>query len=185
MKKAEEIPAWLLRERWNGMIRRTSDSRHHAYPSYGGRGIKVCDRWKTYANFLEDMGPTFQTGLTLDRIDVDGNYEPGNVRWATAAQQARNRRDTVTLTWQRRTMPLPDWADRLGISADSLSRRLRRGWSTDRALSTPPNSAPHTRHEAYLRLLHTEDALLQLIQRDDLSDPVREQLAALLDSLTD
>lgn len=185
MKDKTEVPRWLLRERWRGMIRRTTDPNHRAYPAYGGRGIKVCERWQTFDNFLADMGPTFRTGLTLDRIDVNGDYEPGNVQWATAEQQGRNRRDTVLISWRDRTLSIPDWADRLGIPADSLSRRLRRGWSVERALVHPVEPGPYTRHAAYLHLLDIEDALLRIVQRDDLSDAVRDQIGDILDDLSD
>lgn len=74
------------------MIYRCTYERHPYYPDYGGRGITVCDRWRTFANFLADMGIRPE-GLTLERVDVDGNYEPGNVTWADNYAQRWNRRD--------------------------------------------------------------------------------------------
>jgi hypothetical protein len=76
---------------WRGMIDRCTNSKHKAWPHYGGRGITVCERWRSFDNFYEDMGVRPE-GRTLDRIDNDGNYEPGNCRWATMAEQKANQR---------------------------------------------------------------------------------------------
>lgn len=77
------------------MIKRCENPKNHAYPRYGGRGITVCPEWRSdFAAFLRDVGPRPSPDLSLDRIDNNGNYEPGNVRWATAAQQAQNRRNS-------------------------------------------------------------------------------------------
>lgn len=79
---------------WASMKQRCSNPRAKGYADYGGRGISVCDRWQNFDNFLADMGPRPE-GLVLDRIDVNGNYEPGNCRWATWEQQGRNKRRTI------------------------------------------------------------------------------------------
>ena len=77
---------------WNGMRQRCHNPNQPHYPRYGGRGISVCDRWLKFENFLADMGEPPGPGYSLDRIDNDGNYEPGNVRWATKAEQRANQR---------------------------------------------------------------------------------------------
>lgn len=78
---------------WDGMVRRCEDKNHHSYPNYGGRGIRVCNRWRTsFNNFLEDMGEKPGKAYSLDRIDNDGDYTPKNCRWSTKAEQAQNRR---------------------------------------------------------------------------------------------
>jgi hypothetical protein len=107
------------------------------YPSYGGRGIKVCERWReSFDNFLADMGRQPE-GLVLDREDNDGPYDPSNCRWVTPAVSARNTRRNVRLTHNGQTHCLADWAAMTGIGRMTLTQRLASGWSVDRALSTP------------------------------------------------
>jgi hypothetical protein len=121
---------------WMGMIDRCTKPNHIGYATYGGRGIKVCERWRKFADFLADMGERPE-GKTLDRIDSYGNYEPGNCRWATTSEQMLNRPSNRLLTFEGRTMPITAWAKERGLTLDVLRKRLRLGWSVERALTDP------------------------------------------------
>lgn len=122
---------------WMGMLQRCNTPGHNSYPRYGGRGIGVCERWMTFANFLEDMGPR-PKGKTIDRWpNKDGNYEPGNCRWATNAEQNSNRSDNVLLTHSGETHTVTEWATIKGCPHIRLFSRLRNGWSIKDALETP------------------------------------------------
>lgn len=124
------------------MLQRCNNPKSPGYSRYGGRGIKVCWRWQErFENFLEDMGVR-PDGTTLDRIDNDGDYEPGNCRWATGRQQQGNRDVTVKLTLGGRTMPLTDWARELGLNRTVLRNRLRRGWPEEEILTRPRRNYP-------------------------------------------
>jgi hypothetical protein len=118
------------------MIGRCTNPNNSHFASYGGRGISVCDRWRDFPTFLADMGEK-PVGMSIDRIDIDGNYEPGNCRWTTAKQQARNKRSTRLLTYDGQTRPLLEWAERLGLNPGTLSDRVYAGWSDEAALTTP------------------------------------------------
>ncbi len=118
------------------MIARCTKPEVIGYPNYGGRGVKVCERWLTsFDAFLEDVGPRPSRGHSLDRIDCDGNYEPGNVRWATREEQARNRRDNRMLTAFGRTQCATDWAAEAGVTVQTLLKRIDRGWDAERAIA--------------------------------------------------
>jgi len=118
---------------WNSMLYRCLNRNSDSYDRYGGRGIGVCERWMTFANFLADMGEA-PAGMSLDRINNDGNYEPGNCRWATWHQQAANRRGTRLITHAGRTMPVRAWEREFGFGVGTIRTRLERGWPIDRAM---------------------------------------------------
>jgi hypothetical protein len=119
---------------WIHMRSRCNNANDHNYSDYGGRGIKVCERWNSFANFLEDMGECPE-GLTLERKDVNKGYSPDNCCWATRQQQSRNRRDTVYLTKDGVTRSLAEWAELLNIKPHTIHIRLYRGMTHSQALS--------------------------------------------------
>jgi hypothetical protein len=107
--------------------------------NYAGKGITVCERWLTFDNFLADMGPRPSLGHSLDRYpDANGNYEPGNVRWATRAQQSRNKSTNHNVTIKGVTKCLKDWAAEAGINYETVRARLRRNWHVEDAIFYPP-----------------------------------------------
>lgn len=111
---------------WSNMITRCTKPKSDHYKAYGGRGIKVCDRWMDFPNFRDDMGPR-PAGHSLDRINNDGNYEPGNCRWATKQEQYSNLQRTVRLTCRGETLTQSEWARRVGVKPwDIKNRRQRR-----------------------------------------------------------
>ncbi len=119
---------------WRHMRDRCQNPKRHDYPNYGGRGIKVCERWADFINFFDDMG-TRPRGMTIERIDNGGNYEPGNCRWATATEQARNRRTNVLLTIGGITMPIVSWAEKTGVPRKCIEQRIRRGFPAEVSVS--------------------------------------------------
>jgi hypothetical protein len=121
---------------WIAMRRRCRAKSHHGYSEYGGRGITICDRWDDFLIFLADMGER-PAGHTLDRIDNDGPYSPGNCRWAPAVVQMNNRRNTWRLTLNQETLSLTEWSERTGIPRRALAMRYHSGWTADKILTTP------------------------------------------------
>lgn len=122
---------------WSKMIARCENPNDPDYADYGGRGIVVCERWREdYVAFLADMGRR-PAGHSIDRIDVDGNYEPGNCRWATKAVQARNKRNTRYVEWAGERRPLKEACEMVGIDYKLAHSRLQKGWPIERALGGP------------------------------------------------
>ena len=112
---------------WHGMIDRCENPNASNYPLYGGRGIKVCEEWHNIERFEEWVETSnWEDGLTLDRINVDGDYCPENCRWATKKEQANNRRDTVRVTFLGEEHTLSEWAEILGVNPSTLRNRYYR-----------------------------------------------------------
>lgn len=126
---------------WSAMKARCHRPGAPNYYRYGGRGIAVCERWAlSFEAFLSDMG-TKPSGMTIERIDNDRGYEPGNCRWATRSEQMLNTSANHVIEFEGRAMPLVLWAKEIGLHRYTLYDRLRRGWSVERALSEPLQSA--------------------------------------------
>lgn len=121
---------------WIQMKQRCYTKSQTSYPLYGGRGIRVCPRWHDYKNFLQDMGIK-PDGMTLDRIDTNGDYHPANCRWASPQDQANNKRSNHYLTFDGKSQTITQWADEIGIQRETIKTRLKLGWPVDRILSTP------------------------------------------------
>lgn len=129
---------------WQTMRLRCTEPSNPAYANYGGRGIKVCDRWlESVENFIADMGPKPSPKHELDRWpDNNGNYEPGNCRWATRSENDRNRRSSRLIECRGETLALAAWAERSGVRADTIGERLAAGWEPERAIFTPARFKP-------------------------------------------
>jgi hypothetical protein len=123
---------------WQSMWGRVKNSLRHNFKDYGGRGITVDQKYRDFSAFLADVGLSPSAKHSLDRIDSNGHYAPGNLRWATPEEQHRNRRDNVYIELNGVRRSLPDWAEICGIPASTLHDRFcRRGWEPERALNTP------------------------------------------------
>lgn len=121
---------------WSAMMSRCNNPNSGAYHNYGGRGIRVCERWHRFEDFYADMGERPQ-GKSLERINNDKGYSPENCIWAEREVQARNRRDTRYLTSDGVTKSVAEWSDETGISIGTICRRLQQGWSDHEAVSIP------------------------------------------------
>lgn len=126
---------------WRGILNRCYDIKHHAYPSYGGRSIKMCEEWKNnFENFYEwayANGYKDNERLTIDRIDNNGNYEPSNCRWVDYKTQANNTRRNVVLEFEGQRKTIAEWGDTIHIPATAIWKRIKRGWSIQDALTKP------------------------------------------------
>lgn len=123
---------------WNNMIQRCYQPHNKRWDCYGERGIRVCDEWRDFGNFQKwALENGYSDDLTIDRIDNDGNYEPSNCRWADVGTQANNKSTNHYLEHKGKKLTLTQLARAIGMSPKTLSTRLCRGWSVERALNTP------------------------------------------------
>lgn len=125
---------------WRGMIARCHYSSSNHYPQYGGRGIKVCERWKSsFNNFATDIGARPTASHTIDRIDVNGDYCKENCRWSTRLEQSNNKRNSVFMTLNGETLTVAMWARKLNVRVNTLHGRRDLGWSDYEVLTKPVN----------------------------------------------
>ena len=131
-------PTW---NSWRGMKSRCLNPKDSRFSSYGGKGIAVCQRWKAFRGFLEDMGLRPE-GTSLDRINLNGNYEPSNCRWASHREQRLNRNGLRLFSAFNETKSLVWWAEdrRCVVSFSYLRTRISRGWDIEAAIATPTRS---------------------------------------------
>lgn len=141
---------------WRSMRDRCSKPKCKRYPDYGGRGIKFSERWNKFENFVEDMFDSYEVGLTLERKDVNGNYEKDNCVWATRKEQGRNTRTNHVVEYKDFKGPIAELAERIGMKAATLHRRISaQKWSVVEAVEKPINeSKKNTRYKKGLTLSH-------------------------------
>lgn len=131
---------------WSHMLQRCENPSRKCYKDYGGRGITVCSEWHDFIPFRDwALANGWGKGLTLDRIDNDGNYEPGNCRWTTRKEQARNRRSNRLITFNSKTQTLVEWAEEVGVKLNTLHDRIDTyHWPIERALTEPIRERAHS-----------------------------------------
>lgn len=122
---------------WTNMFERCYKPKNPNYKRYGGRGITICDRWNVFLNFYEDMKDGYADNLSIDRIDVNGNYEKSNCRWATCKEQSNNRRDTIYLTVDGETKIIEEWAKVSPVKLNTIRSRVWWGWNDKDAIFRP------------------------------------------------
>lgn len=123
--------------RWAAMVERCESAACASFKNYGGRGIKVCERWRRFENFYADMGEPPTNSDTLERSDNNGNYEPGNCQWVSRKVNNRNRRSNRYLTLNGVTHSMAEWCEQLGVSYSAISTRVLRGWTDEQTLTQP------------------------------------------------
>jgi hypothetical protein len=136
-----------VHQAWKSMIKRCENPNGDRWDHYGGRGIKVCAEWrKSFQAFYTHVGAPPSPQHSLDRYpNVNGDYEPGNVRWATVNEQARNKRNNFLLTLNGTTRSVTEWATELGMDRMAIKTRLKRGWTVEEALTTPKGTGKEPR----------------------------------------
>lgn len=142
-KRTHGMSDTRIYEIWKNMKRRCYDKTNHRFLNYGGRGITICDEWRndfvSFHKWAIDNGYTNE--LTIDRIKVDGNYEPSNCKWSTKLEQSYNTTRTHYLTYNGKTQCISQWAKELNLTCSAIQHRLQRNWTLDRIFTTPLRTA--------------------------------------------
>jgi hypothetical protein len=121
---------------WQGLLDRCCNPNSQRWHRYGARGVTVCNRWRdSFQAFIDDVGPRPSKDHSIDRIDNDGNYEPGNCKWSTKEEQARNKETNFVFEFRGRKMLLTDWAKEAGINFYTLRQRVVNGWPEDKVFA--------------------------------------------------
>jgi len=138
-RRGKQHPVYWI---WSAMLQRCENQNHKYYKCYGGRGITVCDEWHDAQVFIDwALANGWQKGLTLDRIDNNGNYEPDNCRWVTRKEQARNRRSNRLITFDGKTQTMAQWAEEVNVKDKVLWDRINvLHWPIERVLTEPVNN---------------------------------------------
>ena len=160
---------------WRGMRNRCYNVNQKSYKDYGGRGIKVCDRWlgeNGFSNFLNDMGEP-PVGYSIERVNNDGDYEPSNCKWANRAEQVCNKRNSKHLTANGETKTMAEWARILGCQPSAILYRLKKGMSEEMAVTMPiperPNSKLTLAQAIEIRKLYPEFTMQALANKFNVS----------------
>jgi len=127
----------LTHKRWRAMRARCMNPNASNYAKYGGRGITVCDRWRSFENFLTDMGECMDESMTIERKNINLGYSPDNCRWATRKEQNRNTSANHMLFYKGKSLCIGEWAELLDMNSRTIMSRLNKGWSIEKALGMP------------------------------------------------
>ncbi len=158
---------------WRDMKRRCYTPTTRGYANYGGRGITICEEWRTsFHVFLRDMGPRPSAKHSIERTDNDGPYSPDNCRWATKQEQSRNTRRNIPLTLNGRTLLLCEWADELGLTSQTLTKRLSRGWPVHEVLNPTPKTNTTRLTNRYIDFMGERRCLNEWARLMGISDAV-------------
>jgi len=136
MSRSKMSEYWIWKHIWS----RCTNKRNPKYNRYGKRGIRVCSRWRSFAMFLKDMGLRPSSKHSIERKDNNGDYTPKNCRWATQYEQCRNKSNNIFVVTAGKKMVLKDAAEAHGVSPWLAYERVARGWTPERAATTPPRS---------------------------------------------